>query len=40
MVLVEGIKGGGVELEVKEPLILYDDEGNYTEALKAIYALP
>jgi tRNA1Val (adenine37-N6)-methyltransferase len=39
MILVEGIKGGGVELEVKEPLILYDENGNYTEALKAIYSL-
>ena len=40
MVLVEGIKGGGVELEVKEPLILYDDDGSYTEELRAIYLLP
>jgi tRNA1Val (adenine37-N6)-methyltransferase len=40
MVLVEGTKAGGAELQVKEPLILYDEEGNYTEALQAIYSLP
>ncbi|MCX8011784.1 MAG: tRNA1(Val) (adenine(37)-N6)-methyltransferase [Desulfobacterota bacterium] len=40
MVLVEGVKGGGVELKVKEPLVIYDSQGNYTPALQAIYALP
>ena len=39
MVLVEGVKGGGVELQVKEPLIVYDHEGNYTEVLQNIYSL-
>jgi len=38
MVLVEGVKGGGVELQVKEPLIIYDAEGKYTEALKEVYS--
>jgi tRNA1(Val) A37 N6-methylase TrmN6 len=40
MALVEGTREGGIELQVKEPLILYDSEGNYTEALKKIYFLP
>lgn len=39
MVLIEGVREGGVELHVKEPLVLYDSEGNYTEALKNIYFL-
>jgi len=38
MVLVEGVKGGGVELQVKEPLIIYDTEGKYTEALQEVYS--
>jgi len=37
MVLVESVKGGGVELQVKEPLIIYDTEGKYTEALQGVY---
>ena len=39
MVLIEGAKGGGVELQVKEPLVIYDAEGNYTQALQEIYSL-
>jgi len=39
MVLVEGVKGGGVELQVKEPLIIYDAAGKYTEALQDVYSL-
>jgi tRNA1Val (adenine37-N6)-methyltransferase len=38
MVLVEGVKGGGVELQVKKPLIIYDGEGNYTESLQEVYS--
>jgi len=38
MVLVEGIRGGGVELQVKEPLIIYDTKGKYTEALQKVYS--
>jgi Predicted O-methyltransferase len=38
MVLVEGVKGGGVELQIKEPLIIYDSEGKYTEALQEVYS--
>jgi len=40
MVLVEGIREGGIELRVKEPLVIYDSEGNYTEALQKIYSFP
>jgi len=39
MVLVEGVRGGGIELQVKEPLVIYDAEGNYTQALQEIYSL-
>ena len=40
MVLVEGFREGGAELNVKEPLIIYDFEGNYTETLQEIYSFP
>jgi len=33
------VKEAGVELEVQEPLILYDETGNYTETLQKIYSL-
>nr|MBP7322932.1 methyltransferase [Deltaproteobacteria bacterium] len=39
LVFVEGVKEAGVELEVQEPLILYDETGNYTETLQKIYSL-
>jgi tRNA1Val (adenine37-N6)-methyltransferase len=39
MVLVESVKEGGVELQVREPLIIYDAEGKYTEALQNVYSL-
>jgi tRNA1Val (adenine37-N6)-methyltransferase len=39
MALIEGTCGGGIELQVKEPLILYDAGNEYTEALKKIYFL-
>lgn len=35
--LVEGVKGGGVGLDILAPLILNDDEGKYTEEVKKIY---
>ncbi|MBW1679339.1 MAG: methyltransferase, partial [Deltaproteobacteria bacterium] len=38
MVLVEGVREGGVELQVKEPLIIHDSGGNYTESLQKIYS--
>ncbi|MBN2468446.1 MAG: tRNA1(Val) (adenine(37)-N6)-methyltransferase [Deltaproteobacteria bacterium] len=40
MVLVEGMREGGVEAKIKEPLIIYDSEGKYTEAIKLIYSFP
>jgi len=40
MVLVEGFREGGVEVEIKEPLVIYDSEKNYTEALQKIYSFP
>jgi tRNA1Val (adenine37-N6)-methyltransferase len=38
MILVEGAREGGVDLNVKEPLVVYDSEGDYTEALQDIYS--
>jgi len=38
MILVEGVREGGVELNVKEPLAIYDSEGDYTKALQDIYS--
>jgi len=38
MILIEGVREGGVELNVKEPLVIYDDEGNYTRELQDIYS--
>lgn len=37
MVLVEGLSGGGVELEVLQPLYVYGEDGEYTQELKDIY---
>ncbi len=34
MVLMEAIKAGGVELKVQYPLIVYNDDGSYTEEVK------
>jgi len=38
MVLVEAIKGGGVELKVEKPLFVYGKDGSYTEEMAAFYA--
>ena len=35
--LVKGIKNAGVELRMKEPLVVYDEKGNYTEEILKIY---
>jgi len=35
--LVEGVKGGGVGLDILAPLILNDGNGNYTQEVKKIY---
>ncbi len=34
MVLIEAIKAGGVELKVQYPLIVYSDDGSYTEEVQ------
>jgi len=35
--LIKGIKNGGVGLRMKEPIIVYDEKGNYTKELLKIY---
>lgn len=40
MVLVEGVRESGAELRIKEPLVLYDNQGKHTEFLERIYSLP
>jgi tRNA1Val (adenine37-N6)-methyltransferase len=37
LVLLEGIKGGGVEMEVMQPLYIYGNNGEYTAELEGIY---
>lgn len=37
LVLVEGIKGGGVEMTVMKPLCIYNKDGRYTEEVEAMY---
>jgi tRNA1(Val) A37 N6-methylase TrmN6 len=37
MVLIEGLKNGGKECRVLPPLIVYNEKGEYTEEMKAIY---
>ncbi len=37
MVLIEGARSGGAWLKVEKPLIIYDNEGNYTKEVRAIY---
>ena len=39
MVLVEGVRGGGAQLTVESPLIVYDDPGKYTDEIYEIYNL-
>ncbi|MBI4632778.1 MAG: tRNA1(Val) (adenine(37)-N6)-methyltransferase [Deltaproteobacteria bacterium] len=36
-VLAEGVKGGGEELEVMAPLLIYGPDGEYTAAMKDIF---
>lgn len=35
--LVEGVKGGGEELELMSPLFIYDEKGEYTDEMKRIF---
>lgn len=37
-ILVEGSKGGGEELEILPPLFIYDNDGNYTPEIQAIFS--
>ena len=37
MVLVEGLRGGGVFMKVEKPFIIYERENVYTEEVQAIY---
>ncbi len=37
MVLVEGVKGAGVEAKILQPLILYDENGEYTDEVQEIF---
>ncbi|MCF0131559.1 MAG: tRNA1(Val) (adenine(37)-N6)-methyltransferase [Pseudobutyrivibrio sp.] len=37
MVLIEGVKGGGPQLTVESPLIVYESVGNYTPEIYDIY---
>ncbi len=37
MVLVEAVKGGRAGLKIERPLILYRDDGSYTDEVKAMY---
>ena len=39
MVLVEGVRGGGPQLTVESPLIVYDAPGKYTEEILEIYGM-
>lgn len=37
MVLIEAVKGGGINLKLEPPLIVYEDKAGYTGELLAIY---
>lgn len=37
MILIEGRKGAGAETRIEPPLIIYGDDGKYTEEMYAIY---
>lgn len=37
LVLIEGVKGGNKELRFFEPLIVYDEDGRYTDDIYEIY---
>jgi tRNA1Val (adenine37-N6)-methyltransferase len=36
-ILVEGIKGAGEELEVLSPLVIYEEDGSYSEAMNRLF---
>ena len=37
MVLIEGLRGGKPRLKVEKPLIVYKEEGKYTDEIYEIY---
>lgn len=37
LVLIEGVKGGGVEMEVLKPLYIYGRDGSYTSEVEEMY---
>lgn len=37
MVLIEGVRGGGRQMRVEKPLIVYQEPGKYTEEIYEIY---
>ena len=39
MVLIEGVRGGGAQLTVEAPLIVYNAPGQYTDEIYEIYGL-
>ncbi len=39
MVLIEGVRGGGPQLTVEPPLIVYDAPGKYTDEIYEIYGM-
>ncbi len=39
MVLVEGVRGGGAQLTVEAPLIVYNSPGEYTQEIYDIYGM-
>lgn len=38
LILIKGTKGGNPELKILEPLIVFDEEGNYTTEIDHIYS--
>ena len=39
MVLIEGYRGGKSRLTIEKPLIVYKDDGTYTDDILAIYGM-
>jgi tRNA1Val (adenine37-N6)-methyltransferase len=37
MVLIEGVRGGGRQMRVEKPLIVYEKPGVYTQEIYDIY---
>lgn len=39
LILIEGMKGGKPDLKFHDPLIVYDNDGNYTDEIYEIYGM-